>query len=233
MYFIFNDIDSRDLGLRVKDIQYDVLAKRRINLVDLPTYDGVLLEDEETFESYSLDIECYLVDNFSLENIKRIKNLFKVGYGKMIFSHKPNNIYEVVINNTINFSEMLERTGACIISLTVQPISYLKNGSNFISVGRGTKLNNLGNYYSKPIFKVDNPSSVVEITVNGSKMKFTNVNKAFIVDCELEDVYGEKGENLNSFMTIESDFQVFNEGENLIEYVGVNEIKVKPNWREV
>lgn len=233
MYFIFNGVDSRDIGLKIKDVPFDILPNRRITETELVRYDGTLYRDEKTYESYTLDLDCVMVDNFTMDNIRRVKNLFKGGEGEIIFSHKPTNIYKVRLTNTINFIELLNLTGSCLLSFKVEPFSYLSEGKVAINVPNNTTITNLGNYESKPLIKVLNPTANVVITINGKQMKFTKVAKTFIIDVDMEDVYGETGENLNAYMDLSSDFLTLQEDKNVIEYVGAGGLLITPNWREL
>lgn len=234
MYFIYNGINSRDVGLKIKDFPYDTMANRRFKELVLDRYDGTLYEDLETYESYSIDIECTLRDNFNISTIRAVKDMFKSGKGELILSHKPDNIYKVRLANNINFVEMLNLTGSCILTFKVEPFSILKSGLSYVIVPNGGKLTNAGNYASKPLIKVEGTGSI-SISINGEKMEFSNVNTPFIIDTELEDVYGvDNGTNLNNFMNINSDFIGFKEGENVINYTGnVTRISVLPRWREL
>lgn len=235
MFFIFNGINSRDIGLKVKEFPFDIMPQKRYKEMVLDRFDGTVYTDLGTYESITFDVECLLVDNFTVEDIKRIKDVFKVGGGEIIFSHKPDHIFEVKIINSINFISMLEKTGSCIISFKSKPFSYLKSGSNYSVINSGVKLNNLGNDYSFPQFRVVPSNSRIEITVNDKKMVFINATKPFIIDCNLEDVYGADDSelNLNNYMDINSDFVRLVEGVNNISFSGASKVEIKPNWRVI
>lgn len=234
MYFTYNGVDSRELGLRIKDIPYDIMASRRFAETVIDGYDGALYRDVGTFDNYSLSIECLLVDNLTTDKIREIKQLFKSGRGELVLSHKPNNIYHVRLSSTLNFTEMLERTGGCILTFTVEPFSYLRSGLEYQTVSSGSKIKNQGNYYSLPLYKITPlNTNDYSITVNGKTMEFTEYAKVIYVDVLLEDVYGENGENLNNLMKIESDFVPLIDGENIITYKNISKLEVAPRWREL
>lgn len=233
MYFIFNGVDSRDLGLYVKDIPFDTMASRRVETLVLPTIDGTLYRDNDTYESYTLSIECILKDSLTTENIKKIKNAFKVGKGDLILSTRPNNIYKAVIRSQVNFTEMLQYTGSCLLTFEIHPFSFIKEGQNTVTVSKNMSIKNLGNYPSKPLLKAVGGNGLVTITIGGNTMRFTGVNSTFFVDCELEDVYGAKGENLNNFMDLESDFVSLPTDSFTITFTGLTELHLTPRWREL
>ena len=233
MYFIFNGVDSRDLGLYVKDIPFDMMASRRVDTLVLPTIDGTLYRDNDTYESYTLSIECILKDSLTTENVKKIKNTFKVGKGDLILSTRPNNIYKAVLKSQLNFTEMLQYTGSCLLTFEIQPFSFITEGQNAIKVTKNMTIKNLGNYSSNPLFKAVGGNGLVTINVNGHTMAFKGVNSTFYVDCELEDVYGDGGKNLNNFMDLESDFISLPTDSFTVTYTGLTELYITPRWREL
>lgn len=232
MYFIFNGINSNDIGLKIKDFPFDTMASKKLTELSIDKRNGTIYKDYNTFNSYTMDIECTLLDNFNIATIKKIKDVFKVGEGELILSHKPDNIYRVRLINSLNFVEMLNLTGSCILSFNVEPFSYLKSGREYVVVSSGGILKNLGNYYSEPQIKVTGMGDIT-ITINNKVMSFFNVAKPFIIDTYLEDIVGLSGENLNSYMRIESDFVPLEEGNNVIKYSGATSVEVRPNWREL
>lgn len=234
MELIFNGVSSKDLNFQVVSYRKDTLALKRFQEAELPQFNGVVYEESDTFESYNLDIECIMKRTFTEENIKGIKKLFKQFTGELVLSDKPNNILKVRLISSIEFEEMIKYTGSFLLSFKVQPFSYLASGREWITVNNNSKIINQGNYKCNPIFKVTGSGSCT-IVINNQEMKFSKVNKNFILDTELEDCYGleNNNDNLNSFMNIESDFIGFSEGENNIKFIGISKLEVQPNWREL
>ena len=213
-----------------------MLAMRRFKQETLSRYDGTIYTDEETYDSYDISIECIVRDNFTVENLRRIKEVFKIGKGKLVFSHKPDLEYDVTLTNALRFEEMIKHVGGCILSFKVEPFSYLKSGKQEIKLSKGTNtITNLGNYKSFPIFRVEGASSNFYITINDKPMIFQiSAESNVYIDIEREDVYGERGENYNSGMSLESDFVPLSEGKNSIKCEGsFNNIYITPNWREL
>lgn len=230
--FTYNGVTSEELGIMVNKLSHnDILAEERVEKGSFQRLNGYVYSKLHSFESYTLDIECTLFQNFTAETILKIKTIFKDRDGELIISNKPNNILKTRLISTINFENVSSTIGGFLLSFEVYPFSFLKSGREWISILDGN-LNNQGNYKCYPLFKVTG-SSTCSITVNGEVMKFTGVNKQFIVDTELEDVYGIDGENLNNFMTIDSDFIGFEEGDNLISSSGINKLEILPRWCEL
>lgn len=233
MYFIYNGVDSRDLGIRVKDIPYDVLANRRMGELVLDRYNGTIYTDKGTYDSYYISLECMLVDNFEVSHIRKIKELFITGKGELTLSYKPNLVYKVVVSNSLTFTEMIKYTGSFILTFKVEPMAILSSGLNYVPVTNNMKLVNEGNFESCPRIKVGSPTSFVKIYINGKLMEFANVVKPFIIDVELEDVIGLDGENLNNYMKLSSDFVKLSTGENTILVEGATGVSIQPRWVEL
>lgn len=233
LHFIYNNINSLDLGISIKSMRRGTLADKRIEKLTLPGYHGTLYQDDEIYETYPLDLECTIKKSFDLSSIRKLKELFKSRVGELILSVNPESIHQVRIVSTIDFNKFISQSaGTFLLSFEVHPFAYLKSGREWIALSNNKILENLGNFYSEPVFKITGTGSCY-LSINNKKMNFKNVNKPFYLDVRLEDLYGENKENLNSFMDIESDFVGFQEGDNKITISGISKIEVQPNWREL
>ncbi|MGL5068457.1 MAG: phage distal tail protein [Sarcina sp.] len=234
LYFIYNKISSLDLGISIKSMPRDVLAEKRIEKLSFPKIDGFVYQDDNIFESYNIDLECTVCKGFNLNHIRKIKDVFKLRTGELILSVKEDYILSARLLSVINFEKLISQTsGRFLLSFEIQPFAHLKSGKEWLMLSNNFKLINQGNYKSKPLFKVTGSGSCT-ISINNKEMKFSNVNREFILDTELEDIYsGDKKENLNKFLNIESDFIELEEGENIIKFTGISKLEVQPNWREL
>ena len=231
--FIYNGVSSQELGIMVNKISHhDILSEERIEKESYRNIHGSVYSKLNTFETYTLDVECTLFENFNRDQISIIKSVFKNREAELIINNKPNNILKVRLISTVNFEKLFASTGKFLLSFEVHPFSYLKSGQTWIAVTSGSNLKNEGNYKSLPLFRITG-SGKCSITINGNTMDFSNVNKQFIVDTELEDIYGIDGENLNNFMNIESDFVGFNENNNYITFTGITKLEVMSRWCEI
>ncbi len=234
MYFIYNGVHSDDLGIVVNRMFVDVMPQKRINQLTLPHYEGTIYQEEDTHETFPIEIECTVKQNFNHDTILSIKNAFKQRQGELVSSRKPNHIYKVALLNRVDFTRLIATAGTFKLTFEAQPLSFLISGQSYVAVSHGQVLVNRGNYRAFPKYKVTPSSENCQLNINGQLMSFECATKPFIVDCELEDVYGaEDLENLNYFMKIESDFIGLSEGENVIEFAGISQLEIQPNWREV
>lgn len=231
--FIYNGVSSRDIGIMVNKINHhDILSEERIEKGSFPRINGVIYNDSNLLESYTLEIECTLYNKFTLEDISRIKRIFSDRDGELIINNKPNHILKVKLISSVQFTKLFGNTGSFILRFEVDPLSYLKSGFDWVQVSSGSKLINIGNVESKPCYKITSSGAKCTLTVNGVTMEFNEVKDTFIVDTNLEDVHGENGENLNKYMSIESDFVGLTTGDNVISFVGINKLEIMPRWAD-
>ena len=230
--FTYNGVTSQELGIMVNKLSHhDILANERNEKGSFQRLNGSVYLKSNSFEAYTLDVECTLFNNFKVETISKIKSVFKNRDGELIISNKPGYILKVRLISTVNFEKLFFNTGTFLLTFEVYPFSYLQSGREWVTLSNGT-LKNQGNCKCYPLFKITS-SSACTLSVNGQVMEFTGVNKQFIVDTELEDVYGTEGENLNNFMSIDSDFIGFEEGDNIISSSGITKLEVLPRWCEL
>ena len=235
-----------DLGIIINKISPDdVLAEARTEKLTFSNIDGTVYKDNNIHNSYDIDIECTISKEFTYDKIRTIKDILKKRECELILSNKNNvnqqgnynkqrvmNDIKARLISKVDFSKLLSRSGTFILTYEIQPFSELISGRNWINISSEQTLKNLGNYESKPLIKVTATGSVI-ITYNSKSMKFSKVEKPFIIDCELEDVYSEDGENLNNYMDVNSDFIPFPEGSFSFQHSGASKVEVMPRWREL
>ena len=222
-----------DLGIIINKISPDdVLAEARTEKLTFSNIDGTVYKDNNIHNSYDIDIECTISKEFTYDKIRTIKDILKKRECELILSNKNNVILKARLISKVDFSKLLSRSGTFILTYEIQPFSELISGRNWINISSEQTLKNLGNYESKPLIKVTATGSVI-ITYNSKSMKFSKVEKPFIIDCELEDVYSEDGENLNNYMDVNSDFIPFPEGSFSFQHSGASKVEVMPRWREL
>lgn len=223
----------KDLGIIINKITPDdVFAEERVDKLIFTNIDGTVYKENESHESYPLDVECTITKVFGHEKIKEIKDVLKQRNCELILSKKPGVILKARLISKVDFDRLIARAGTFLLSYEVQPFGELIEGRKWRTIVNKQLLINLGNYESKPLIKVSGTGTIT-VTYNSKVMKFINVKKTFIIDVELEDVYGASGENLNSYMDINSDFNTFPEGEFSIEVTGASMVEVMPRWREL
>ena len=236
-YLKFNGKSSEGL-FKIKKSPTKILANKKIETYNIPTLDGSYYKDYGTYEAYDLEIHCIMVGNFNLEKIQEVKEMFMDYDGKLEFSDEEGVYYKARLNNIIPFEEISQISGEFLLNFVVQPKSYIITGEEEIQVSNGDIINNIGNIESDPLIKITGTGGDVTLRVVNNdvtqEMQFKNLDKAIIIDCNLENCYGTNKENYNNYLSIYSDFIKLGVGENtiFIEPSGIT-ATIIPRWQRL
>lgn len=231
-HFTFGTFTSEMVGLRLKTLPDEVVPARKTSKLNILTRDGDLLRDYEAYEPYTLTLDCYLVNDYTLDNIRNLKAMLSQVEGELIFSWNPDKVYQARMISQVNFKEIIDYTASVQIEFEVQPYATLKSGQQRVEgTGKFTVINPTA-YSSKPIIKVIPRSELAKFYVNDVMVGFVNLKEEIILDSELEECFNEAGDNLNHYLDIQSDFPVLKQDINTFEAFDCD-IAIIPNWREL
>lgn len=231
-HFTFGTFTSEMVGLRLKTLPDEVVPQRKTSKLNILTRDGDLLRDYEAYEPYTLTLDCYLINDYTLDNIRQLKAMLSQVEGELIFDWNPDKVYQARMISQVNFKEIIDHTASVQIEFEVQPYATLKSGQQVVEgTGKFTLINPTA-YSSKPLIKVIPKSSLAKFYVNDEMVGFVNLGEDIILDSELEECFNEAGDNLNHYLDIQSDFPLLKPDINTIEAFDC-ELKIIPNWREL
>lgn len=231
-HFTFGTFTSEMVGLRLKTLPDEVVPARKTSKLNILTRDGDLLRDYEAYEPYTLTLDCYLVNDYTLDNIRNLKAMLSQVEGELIFSWNPDKVYQARMISQVNFKEIIDYTASVQIEFEVQPYATLKSGQQRVEgTGKFTVINPTA-YSSKPIIKIIPRSELAKFYVNDVMVGFVNLKEEIILDSELEECFNEAGDNLNHYLDIQSDFPVLKPDINTFEAFDCD-IAIIPNWREL
>ena len=231
-HFTFGTFTSEMVGLRLKTLPDEVVPARKTSKLNILTRDGDLLRDYEAYEPYTMTLDCYLVNDYTLDNIRNLKAMLSQVEGELIFSWNPDKVYQARMISQVNFKEIIDYTASVQIEFEVQPYATLKSGQQRVEgTGKFTVINPTA-YSSKPIIKVIPRSELAKFYVNDVMVGFVNLKEEIILDSELEECFNEAGDNLNHYLDIQSDFPVLKPDINTFEAFDCD-IAIIPNWREL
>ena len=208
-YFIFNNVNSNDKNIIIKEMPPIVRAKQRINTIKLEGRSGSLHEVEDNYDSYTNQIKCIIKPE---ADINYLKSWLK-GVGKLILSTDSDVYYDVAIVNKIDFSKYLTYLKEFPLEIEFQPIAHGITIKNFsLSANTETTKNIGGNHKTYPILKCTGNGT---ITCNGKSILVKNNTGEIYVDCELLNAYAG---NLNKNDCVEGleDPIFLNPGDNII-----------------
>ncbi len=172
-----------------------MVPARKTSKLNILTRDGDLLRDYEAYEPYTLTLDCYLVNDYTLDNIRNLKAMLSQVEGELIFSWNPDKVYQARMISQVNFKEIIDYTASVQIEFEVQPYATLKSGQQRVEgTGKFTVINPTA-YSSKPIIKVIPRSELAKFYVNDVMVGFVNLKEEIILDSELEECFNEAGDN--------------------------------------
>ena len=222
-YFIFNDIDSRDLGLIIKEMPPISKSEKDIEEIEIFGKNGPLHIDYGTYRSKSYSIICILTDVTQIDNLKKIYD----GVGNLELSTEPNRIYNVAIKNQIDFSKYLEYLKEFPIEFSVEPFAYSKAEKKLlVSSNKTLEIEINGTAPSKFIINTTFPGI---FSINGISVELLDDNLS--IDCFFMNCT-KNGLNANNKINLE-EFPELKPGLNTIitdDNIGSLEIIYKEGW---
>lgn len=207
---IWKKKDFKDLGIIVEKTPKISKAKKRINIYEIPGRNGFLSEDEETYEAFSLSVECHAKENCNFDEIFE----FLDGYGTLSLDGKRE--YTAIINNAISFEKVL-MFKKFIVQFLVNPICKDVEFTNH-TVSSDNEIIEINNTYwdIEPNISLT-CSGNVSITINGKTFNLDNSDGTYILDCK-NKIITKNG--LNSSNIMQGEFPTLKKGTNYINYIG-------------
>ena len=222
--FIWQGKDSyEDFGIVINKLPPETVPESDIETIEIVGRDGDLTIDNNAKKSYTLPMECTLLD---FTRIDEVKTWLIGGSGDLIFNWQGYK-HEARLNNKIDIAQSLDVMGEFQLIWKVQP--YKKSISNsIITLTSAGTIYSSGSANSKPIIKVFGTGAIT-LTINGNVVSLTNVSEYITLDSEMMDCY--KGTQLmNNYMS--GEFPLLAVGNNVFSWTGtVTKVEITPNFR--
>ena len=216
-YFIFNNINSNELGIIVKNMPLIPLAEKDIESIKISGKNGNLHIDNGTYNSINYTIDCVISDISKIDNIKKAFN----GTSKLILSKYNDRYFEATIKNQISFDKYLNALQEFPLQFELQPISY---SNELEEIRISSDINNLdigGNTITNPIILVDGTGT---FTINNVSVEI--LESGITIDCELMNCT-KNNLNANDKVILDK-FPTLNPTDNVITIEsGINNIELK------
>jgi len=159
-YFIFNNIKSSDLDVRIISKKIYSAPKYDVTLTSIPGRNGDLINPNGRYANVSLSYTCY-VPAKSIEELSNkltaIKNwLYKEpdSYHVLADSYDADFQRKAVLNNKLDISDEAKKIGTFTISFSCEPFRYLKSGLVSESHGATFTLTNPYSFTARPYLKI-------------------------------------------------------------------------------
>lgn len=225
--FIWNDISSDDMNIKVVSLPPPNIATKKATYSEVEGRDGYLTQ----LGAYQSDLKQIEADYFGTD-FDGILN-WLTGSGKIIFGNMPDRYYKAMIDNKIPLSEYIKNQIYNFpISFKCQPFGYLLEGEEIITFTAPTTIYNQGTHESKPYLKIYG-SGDITLYINNSTCVFKGVVDYIEIDSEIMNAYKNVGGSLvNCNNLMYSPFPILETNENNISWTGeVTEIQIIPRWR--
>lgn len=221
--FIWNNIHSSDMDVKVVSLPSPSLAEENVTETQIDGRDGHLSE----FNGYNGDTKEVEADYFST-NTTKLLNWLR-GSGEVIFSNMPDRYYKARISNKVPLDQILKNFHNFLIQFRCQPFGYLLEGKEVITLtGSATLYNEKATYESLPIITIYG-TGTCNFFINNQSFYVSEIGESITIDCDAMEVLNNKGDKM------QGNFLVLEVGENAISWVGVGvtNVDITPQWRSL
>lgn len=193
-WFEFSGINSRDMGVQLKDAHIDFSGKWRGELKEVPGRNGFIWQGENAREYFEIKRVCRV-----RESNKRAAKAWLMGQGRLRFSHEPDAEYDARIIRKIDFKMVCSGTDPIYefsVVFTCQPDPYIyPPAEDFTVISTGTQIPVPEHAYSLPRITITGNGDF-SLTIGMQTVYFRDVKDGIIIDSELGDALTLDGSQL-------------------------------------
>ena len=225
-WFKFKGKDSRDFGILISSVPQQTKPERRVERITIPGRSGELTQDEDTYEPYTISMQCSTRGSDRLDESVTWLN----GAGELILATEPDKVYKAFIYNKIAISDVIYLYNSFLIQFRVHPFKYSVNAyGDTLELTTATKVRNSGSIYSEPIITVYG-SGDITLTINEKDFPLYSVDGSITIDSEMMEVFKGNTNQNSKYGAVE--FPRLEVGENEISWTGnVEKVEIHPKWR--
>lgn len=186
----FNGESFEERGIIVEKIPPVIKGKQRYRTYTIPGRDGVLWVDEETYEPFTLSLECHFNDDVA---DKDLYNKIFNNPGRLTIDGER--YYDAIINNIIEY-EKVQYFRKFIISFLCNPIAHEFEETVFTYNTSGDSsqgIEYLGNAKTWPVIEINGTGQIIVSMsyTTSQSIGFTlnaNGNGTYIIDCDAKEI---------------------------------------------
>lgn len=227
-YFIWNDISSRDMHVRVPNRTPVIRPEERTQQVTIPGRAGdmTLTEGEDVFNSYIQTIEIGID---GADNIRAAEQWLK-GAGVVTFDCQPGLKQEARVYGNIELkkhSRNLDRWKGNI-QFYCSPVKYATDEADVTVTSSGTTVTNPGDMVSCPLIEITG-SGLVTVMIGSRTLTIPACESGWVIDTENEWILDD---GVPVMGACSGDFPVLEKGANVITFTGsVSKLVITPRFR--
>lgn len=216
-YFVFNNINSNDLGIIIKNMPLIPCAEKDIESIQVSGRNGNLHIDNGTYRTINYTVNCIISDVSKIDNIK--KNL--TGTSKLVLSKYNDRYFIATIKNQISFEKYLNVLQEFPLQFELQPISYGNDLETKVLSSSSNSLNIGGNISISPTIIVN---GIGTFSINNKSVEVSE--SGITIDCDLMNCT-KNNLNVNNKVIL-NEFPTLNPNNNTISIgSGINSITLK------
>ena len=223
-YFVFNNVDSRTMGVRVVSYPPILRANLRATTVTLPGRPGELtqIEGVDIYEPYTraMTIASAGADMQTVLNWLR-------GSGTMILGNEPDYAYSVRLDAQLQMDKQYTNMWSGSLQMRTEPFKRASAASSAIEVTTsGTTVNNPGNVPARPKITLTGSGSAT-LTIGGKTLTFTGLTSGTVVDLQNQwiIVSGSPVAGIAS-----GEFGAFPAGNSTVTFTGLTKVTIPQDW---
>ena len=192
-WFIWQDVDSRTMGVWVSELPAPTRASERVQEVEIPGRAGTLTlrEGENVHEGYVK--ECVITVPWNADYPALLDWLR--GDGKVVFSNEPDRCYWAHMAAEVKFDKISNSLKQATLAFYVHPHKGQVPPESDIELTASGSVYNPGNVASKPIFSLTFTTACT-LTVGTNTMVLSHdsaTEETVTVDCDAELVTDSNG----------------------------------------
>lgn len=241
-YFIYNNISSADMGVRISAKNIFSAPKYELTFQSIPGRDGDLISPNGRFPNTTVSYTCFIpaksINELS-EKITAVKCWLYTEpdrYHTLSDSYDTTFFRKAVFNNKLDISDELNKIGVFTVNFSCQPMrfSYTGQVSTTFTESPFTLINPYP-FAAKPYMKI-NGRGIGTLTIQSASntrvWEFERLDGYTECDSELMNYY-QNTENKNDTVSGEG-FPTFAYGTNTIAFDGgITSIEVIPRWKSL
>lgn len=196
----FKGYDLTSKGIIVDELPKIQKPKKRIDIYEIVGRNGFLSVDNNTYNSYNLQVQCHLADNADMDAISS----FLDGYGTISFDGVKEST--AIVNNNISF-ETIRNSGfkKFILSFLINPIfeditatikTITFTLSNDYYIYTLVESLNYNTYFTELEIEI---ASDTDFYINDRK--FSLKSGHYFLDCKNKEIFDSNGVNKSGYMS--------------------------------
>ena len=238
-YFIYNGINSKDMGVRISSKNIFSAPKYDLAFQAIPGRDGELISPNGRFPNVIVSYTCFIPAKSIAELAAKVTAVKGWLYTEPDRYHTLSDSYDTdffrkaVFNNKLDISDELNRIGVFTVNFTCHPMRFSSVGTKKSThTASSFYLTNPYKFSSKPYIKITGSGAgtlTIQSTSTNKTWNFKSISGYIECDSELMNFY--KATELKNNTVTGDGFPLLTPGKNTFTFSGgITKVEVIPRW---